>query len=52
MEKRTQSYKLADIQKQMVDIDGLQLTATARNGLLELDFDENDAVSAIQLSRP
>ncbi len=48
MEKRRQSYILADIQSQMKNIDGLRLTSSSRKGLVELDFDDNDAVNAIQ----
>ena len=48
MEKRKQSYKLVDIQQQMSDVSGLRLTTSSRQGLVELDFDENDAVAAIQ----
>ncbi len=48
MEKRKQSYQLADIQNQMKNIDGLRLTSSSRKGLIELDFDDNDAVNVIQ----
>jgi len=48
MEKRKQHYKLADIQAQMVDIANLHLTNTAREGLFELGFSNDDAVNAIQ----
>ena len=48
MELRKPHYRLTDIQKQMIDVKGLRLTFSSRKGLLELDFNEHDAVNAIQ----
>lgn len=48
MELRKPRYNLTDIQKQMADVKGLRMTFSSRRGLLELDFDENDAISVIK----
>lgn len=48
MEKRNPSYQLAEIQKQMRAVQDLRLTASARAGLVALDWDDEVAVQIIQ----
>lgn len=48
MEKRVSAYSLAEIQAQMKNVRGLRLTASARAGLVALDWDDEVAVEIIQ----
>lgn len=49
MEKRKPHYSLRDIQAQMVDVQSLRLTNSARNGILfELRWELEDAVQVVQ----
>lgn len=48
MELRKPHYSLIDIQNQMTNVKSLRLTFSSRKGLLELDFNEYDAMNAIQ----
>lgn len=48
MQKLGPAYCLADIQAQMKSVKGLRLTASARAGIVALDWDDEVAVRVIQ----